>query len=701
MNKKPIAELISRAARAAAPAAAVATSLASALAQAASGDLDPAFADGGRLNPVGEAGGTAWSVESLDDGSFFVGGGDITYSWGCYYDWDCTVSASSFATHVAEDGASDPGFISAGAEHVQAFAIARQADGKIVAAGRKVDRMIHFHFASGFAVFRLAADGSLDTSFASAGLFQLSGDDAGSYSEARAVHVDATGRIVVAGFRVSATGSPDLVVLRLTEDGLPDASFGTNGIYVGPALSPGTGAELVETATGGYRIAASTADGCAVFGVTAGGAADLGFGIAGTAGVVSAAETVASCASLAQQTDGGLVVAGTAGERGFVARLLASGAPDPAFAPDGAVADSVYVVSSVAATAGGRVLVAGEGLKGATLMRLVATGALDADFGEGGRAWVDLETNYNGSTGIGDIEERADGTVMVVGSDGWTRRPFAVRLQGDAGSPSAGVVGFADSYVEAAESDGQGVVQVRRSGGSAGAMDVAWQTVPDSDATEGVDYPQTSGTVHWADGESGEREIVVPIVEDHDAPEGYENIHLALGDAVGGAGRGALNASIGIQPDGAPSGQVSISWYTDTAIEGDVAQIYLRRDYYYEGEVSVTVTFDALSAAAGDDFPADPVTVTWAAGEGDEKLLELRLPDDSNREDLEQFSFELSNPTGGAILGVSTTGVVSIPASDLPVRQPPPHRPGGGGASGFLSLFLLAFLQLARGRRRT
>lgn len=699
MNRKPIAEIISRAAGSAASLAAVATSLAAPLAQAASGDLDPTFADRGRLAPIAGAEGTVWSLAALEDGSFFVGGGDVHAGWQCYYDWDCDVSATNFAAHVAEDGTADSDFVSAGAGHVQAFGIARQADGKIVAAGRRVDRMVHRRLPSGLAVFRLDADGSLDAGFATDGLFQLSDDEAGAFSVARAVRVDANGRIVVAGSRVSAAGSTDLIVLRLAEDGRLDASFGVGGIYSGPALADAAGFGLEETASGGYRIAATAADGCAVIGLTAAGATDLGFGIAGIAAVESPPGTTARCASLAQQADGSLLVAGSAGDRGFVARLLASGARDPAFTADVAVAETVDAVSSIAAASGNGFLVAGSGVKGATLMRLQATGALDAGFGDAGRTWIDLDAEYAGSTSIRGIAARDDGGAIAVGADAWSGNSFAVRLQGAHGNPSAGVVGFVESYAAAAEADGQGVIHLRRSGGNAGAVDVAWQTVADSDATEGEDYTQAAGTLHWADGEYGEREIAVPIAQDAGAPEGYEGIHLSIGDPAGGAGTGARNATIGILPDGAPAGQISVYGYTDYTSEAGVADIYLTRDYYAEGEVSVTVTFDGISATAGTDFPADPVTVTWAAGDVDAKLVEIVLPNDEDREDLEQFSFTLSDPTGGAILGIATSGVISIAPSDVPVQQPSSSR-GGGGASGFLSLFLLGLLQFVRGARR-
>ena len=109
--KKPLVEIISRIARGAAPATAIATSLAAPLAQAASGDLDPSFADHGRLGPITELKGSARSVEALLEGSAFLGGGGVEahcdWYW-CYYNVD--FEASNFVSSVTEQGGLDASY---------------------------------------------------------------------------------------------------------------------------------------------------------------------------------------------------------------------------------------------------------------------------------------------------------------------------------------------------------------------------------------------------------------------------------------------------------------------------------------------------------------------------------------------------------------------------------------------------------------
>ena len=705
--KKPLAEIISRIARGAAPASAIVTSLAAPLAQGASGDLDPAFADVGRLSQVLGLDGAAWSIQASDDGGALVGGGDldIDFNWGCYY-WfyDCDVEASNFASRMAADGSIDHSFQAAGVPDVEVYDVARQADGKVVAAGRKVTGDFR-HQGNTLLVFRLASDGSLDTAFAADGLFELSTADFGPVHQAQSLALDPNGRIVIAGLRevlVDGALVSESIVLRLRADGRLDGSFGAGGIYVGPAVPYGNAVRIARTAAGAYRVATTTEAGCAVIGLTSQGALDAAFGTGGIAPVESAPGESVYCQSLAAQDDGRLLLAGNAAGVGFATRLLASGARDPAFAADAALASSMNDATSIASAADGRILIGGLGLKGASIMRLQATGQLDSLFGDGGRTWIDLSSESGAASVVHDIAVQADGSVIAAGGDSSSDSAFVVRLLGDAGGDSPGILSLVDTYVSPAEIDGQAIVHVRRSGGSAGNVNVEYRTVAGA-ASPGSDYTAASGTLHWADGDASEREILVTIADDGGPAEVFESFGIALADAGGGAGIGTRNAIVEIQPDGAPAGQILLDDADVVAYEGGVAYVWVSRNFYGDGEVSVTLTPTGLGAAAGNDFDADPVTITWADGETGGKLIEIALPDDSNREDREAFSVELSNPTGGAILGASTSHVIAIAASDAP----PPPRPdrggggGGGGAAGFLSLLLLGLAELFRAGRRS
>jgi uncharacterized delta-60 repeat protein len=260
----------------------------------------------------------------------------------------------------------------------------------------------------------------LDPSFGTNGIFEWSNGEDG---QASSLALEPDGRVAVAGVNGST-----LVVLRLLPNGSLDGAFGVGGVYVGPSVQ-NSQIGIARTGAGGFRVSAATADGCAIVGLTAGGALDAAFGEAGMAFVSSPAGTPVYCQSLALLSNGGLLVAGSDDEGVFVSRRLANGSPDPAFTADSAIADSMAVATSIIAAGDGKVLVAGLGEDGASIMRLLNSGERDIHFGDDGRTFIDLVSDSPTSPVIHDMAVRADESVFAVGG-GWLG-PFVVRLIGD------------------------------------------------------------------------------------------------------------------------------------------------------------------------------------------------------------------------------------------------------------------------------
>lgn len=131
---------------------------------------------------------------------------------------------SSFGT--ANDGTPDGVVnLSLGDGNDMATALKIQSDGKIVVVGTTGNAG-----SSNMAVVRFNSDGSLDTTFGKAndgtpdGVVSLSlgsGDDI-----ARALAIQADGKIVISGTTYSAGSTSNAVVVRLNADGSLDASFG-------------------------------------------------------------------------------------------------------------------------------------------------------------------------------------------------------------------------------------------------------------------------------------------------------------------------------------------------------------------------------------------------------------------------------------------------------------------------------------------
>jgi len=100
----------------------------------------------------------------------------------------------------------------------EAYAMALQSDGKIVAGGYAKDYSGH----ASFCLVRYNANGSIDSSFSNGGKMvrPLLGDD-----YIYAVAIQPNGKIVAAGHSNTEVG-----LLRCNADGSPDNSFGTNGL---------------------------------------------------------------------------------------------------------------------------------------------------------------------------------------------------------------------------------------------------------------------------------------------------------------------------------------------------------------------------------------------------------------------------------------------------------------------------------------
>jgi uncharacterized delta-60 repeat protein len=148
-----------------------------------------------------------------------------------------------------------------GAGDDEAFALALQADGKIVAAGSTANGTDN-----DFALARYETDGTQDTTFGGDGEVTTDIED----DFAQAVTVQPDGRIVAAGFTdlVAFPGNARFAVARYGTDGSLDASFGAGGTVlttVGQSISYASGIALQTD--GKFVLAGSGVDGHTVFGV--------------------------------------------------------------------------------------------------------------------------------------------------------------------------------------------------------------------------------------------------------------------------------------------------------------------------------------------------------------------------------------------------------------------------------------------------
>ena len=173
-------------------------------------------------------------------------------------------------------------------ERAYIYALGEQSDGGIVAVGF-ADQDFQDVSTFDIAVARFNASGDLDPSFGTGGTYLF--DYAGDTDRANDVAIDAEDRILIAGYVTHASGDRDLLTIRLTPDGQPDASFNGDGVLVYDGSGFADAAAAVELKPGGRILVGGTLRSAAdqrnpiILGLNEDGSFDAGFGTDGIAAV--------------------------------------------------------------------------------------------------------------------------------------------------------------------------------------------------------------------------------------------------------------------------------------------------------------------------------------------------------------------------------------------------------------------------------
>jgi len=417
--------------------------------QAADGDLDPTFGTGGLVvtNFGNLPGQVTAAVAAQRDGKIVVAG----TAFG--------TARSGFAVaRYNADGSLDASFAGGGTTVAEfpgtnanagAFALAIQADGRIIVAGSVTTGSTPFDLAADFAVARILPGGALDPSFDGDGRVQtdLGGGSVFTFEGAQAVTLQTDGRIIVAGTRTLADRTSQFALVRYGLDGSLDASFDDDG-KVTTAFGPAARARGVGVQSDGRIIAggSTSVGGQNVFALArynADGSLDATFGIDGQ--VTTAAANGAFGTALVVQPDDKTVLVGdviTGGTDFGIARYDLDGALDTSF-NGGAVLTTdigapLDTPSAVALQADGAIVVAGTSFPSGTsngdfiLTRYTTDGLLDTSFGVGGVASAD----FNGNDRAAGVAVQIDGRIVVAGqrqAPGAVVSQFALaRFQGPA-----------------------------------------------------------------------------------------------------------------------------------------------------------------------------------------------------------------------------------------------------------------------------
>jgi uncharacterized delta-60 repeat protein len=321
------------------------------------GSLDTSFAgDGTRWTLFGSGEDSAASAVAIQAdgkivavGSWYRGAGNHDFALARFN------PDGSLDTSFSGDGKRTQGF--GGSDRAHGVAI--QADGKIVVAG----------VGDGdFALARYNPDSSLDTSFSGDGT--LTTPFFGDTSITHAVAIQADGRIVAAGTRV-ASSDYDFALARYNPNGSLDTAFSGDGILTTSITGADDEARAVAIQADGKIVAAGGLGGFLLARYNADGSLDTSFDGDGTSNSFSA-----RAAAVGIQADGRIVAAGTAGGDFVLARYNPYGGLDPSFSDDGRLTTDFGgsdVGAGLAIQADGRIVVAGTANADFALARYYAS----------------------------------------------------------------------------------------------------------------------------------------------------------------------------------------------------------------------------------------------------------------------------------------------------------------------------------------
>lgn len=355
------------------------------------GSIDTSFGGGIVTLPVGQGEDYGNAVAVQPDGKVLVAGASATNT-------GTVISLLRFLRDGGLDTTFGTGgrvTTAIGTRSDSAAAIALQADGRIVVAGSSEQA------ASGLdiAVLRYLPDGRLDPAFGQGGkVVTPVGSDT---DRAWAVAIQADGKIVVAGeSNTGPVSGVDFALLRYRPDGTLDAGFGVGGKVLTPIKSA-TGRDAayalaLPLVNGEQRILAVGGDGDFLAArYRPDGSLDTAFGNAGKVNGLFESN-IGGARGVVLLPGGQAVLAGAINNDFAAAQLSPTGQLDAGFGMGGRFMHGVAATgnwdgaTAVVRQADGKLLLggwayAGNGSSGDfAALRLLANGTLDGGFGSGG-----------------------------------------------------------------------------------------------------------------------------------------------------------------------------------------------------------------------------------------------------------------------------------------------------------------------------
>ena len=441
------------------------------------GVIDTSFGSSGKVTTDSPGGNdVARGIAIQSDGKIVVAGGNNSDFALCRFNTDGSLDTGF--------GASGLVITDFAGGNDQANAIAIDSMGNFVVAGSTTNN----NTGVDFALARYDSNGNLDATFGTGGKVMTPVSPGSDTDQAFALAIDSSGRIIAAGVASAGATGNDFALVRYTSTGTLDSTFGTGGKVTTPlsAGNGDDRAFAVAIQSDGKIVAAgaatngATGSDFALARYSSTGMLDSTYGMGGKVMTDFAGGTDQATA-LGIQASGKVIAVGRAangatGNDFALARYNTAGVLDSTFGSGGKLttdfAGGDDRAFAVALQSHGKFVVAGVAANSATgndfaVARYFYDGTLDSTFGSAGK----VTTTF--SAGVGDDQGLAaafqtDGKVLVAGRafKAGTNSDFAIaRYQGNTGTSDLDGDGIADdvdncprtSNAGQADADGNGI----------------------------------------------------------------------------------------------------------------------------------------------------------------------------------------------------------------------------------------------------
>jgi uncharacterized repeat protein (TIGR01451 family)/uncharacterized delta-60 repeat protein len=505
-------------------------------------------------------------------------------------------------------------------------------------------------------VARVLSDGTLDTSFLSAG----AAANNVVYAVAESF-VGASRELLVGGSFTTVNGSPRAGLARLGNDGTLDSGFNpalsvngtvyaivvypTNTIQAGKIMIAGDFTAI--NGVGRARIARLNTDG------TLDTTFDPGLGATNT------------IRALALQLDGRVLAGGAFTNfngqlMNHLVRLNTDGSIDTGFNLGLGMDDTV---TAVGVEQDNRIVVVGQflrasGVTRSRITRLLTDGTVDPSINFGAGA-----DNY-----IGALAIQPDGMFVIGGGftqfDGYGRQHLA-RIYGGSIAGS-GSFEFTTGDFYADENGTNALITIRRRGGTAGAVSVGFSTT-NRTAIAGINYSNTVATLSFPNGETFQN-VLVPLRDDLQitpdliADLGLYNPQPANGPVLGSQAFSRLNI---LNDDSSMSFDAATYLTSQNPVDG-AASITILRMGSSRGTSSVDFfTTTNGTAVAGVDYTPVSNHVTFLQGQSN---LTFKIPILNNPQSVNDVSvtMQLSNSFNTVLISPSSAVLTILTTNAVP-----------------------------------